>query len=191
MEKNVTTVKLSGMNLSIIATLFVLNIGFGLIYDFYNDLILRTIILFALGMLSFIIKKEKHARIICVVVLAILFGKDIYELSVTSGSILQIIASILRLISVSVIFVALVLKLTEPVRNILTQTGTFMYLMAFVLDAAVIAFSLTPSLQRISQYSNGAIFIRAFLGMISWLCIFFIVMCLSGLRSHSKEEVRT
>lgn len=123
------------------------------------------------------------------VVLAILFGKDSYELSVTSGSILQIIAFILRLISVPVIFVALVLKLAERVRNILTQTGTFMYLMAFILDAVVIAFSLTPSLQQISMYSNGTIIVRAVLGMISWLAVFFSAVYLSATRT--KETIVT
>lgn len=179
----------SKMYISIIATLSILNIGWGFIYDFNNDLIFRTFILIALAMMPFIIKKEKAARIICLIVLAILFGKDIYELFTTYGSILQIIASILRLTSVLTFFIILNIKLAERVRNILTQTGTFMYLMAFILDAVVIAFSLTPSLQQISMYSNGTIIVRAVLGMISWLAVFFSAAYLSATRT--KETIVT
>lgn len=49
----------SKMYISIIATLSILNIGWGFIYDFNNDLIFRTFILITLAMVSYITKKRK------------------------------------------------------------------------------------------------------------------------------------
>lgn len=171
MNKNNTNRKKTLIILWIIIILALLNICRGIIFDYDNDLIIRTLILMV-SALFLLIKKERLVRIFSTLIFLVILCKCFCDLCTSSGTVFQNIASALCILGVQVYFIAVAVNLPVKARDLLTYSGTMAYLVAFTIQTVVIAFSLTPSLQQIRMNSDGNIYVKLFLGVISWLAIF-------------------